>query len=147
MDPIEEARSLAKSASVETFTGGELVKLVTQGWISRVIVGIQAAISASFRTDNVLRPSRVRTKAEVERRFKICVEGFLIMRKDLHWAVPRILDELPIYLRCKLDGADWTPDEVRDAWTGQGKVPILEAFGDDLGEDTPELDGVEIGES
>lgn len=148
-DPIEDARRSAATAPVETFTRGELMKVATEGWIGRVTVGIQAAISASFRTDDVLRPHMVQTRSEVERRFKYCIEGFMIMRKDLHWAIPRILDELPLYLRCRLDGGDWKPNEVRGAWAAKERVPAseLEPDGPDLSDPTPlDVEGVEIGE-
>lgn len=104
---------MPRSTTAEGFAG-ELSKMVTEGWTNRVIMGIQAAISASFKTDQVLRP--VMTKSEVKARFEICTEGFCIMRKDLKWSVPKIIDELPAYLRCKLDRIDWTPDEDRATW-------------------------------
>lgn len=104
---------MSNATSPEGFKG-ELVKMVTEGWTDRVMMGIQAAISASFKTDQVIRS--VMTHNEVKARFEICTEGFCIMRKDLKWSVPRIIDELPVYLRCKLDRIDWTPDEERAAW-------------------------------
>ena len=97
---------------------GQLAKMVTDGWAARVTTGIQAAISASFKTDQVIRP--VLTQDEIRRRFRICTEGFCIMRRDLDWAVPRIVDELPVYLRCKLDGMDWAPNEDRGSWASDG---------------------------
>lgn len=88
---------------------GTLAKMVTEGWIGRVVNGIHAAIVKSYNTDAITRP--VLTKSEIRHRFGICVEGFCIMRRDLQWAVPRIVDELPNYLRKKLDGEHWEPTD------------------------------------
>ena len=101
---------------------GQLAQMVTEGWTGRVTTGIQAAISASFKTDQVIRP--VLTQNETRRRFRICVSGFCIMRRDLGWAVPRIIEELPVYLRCQLDGMDWSPDEDRDSWLSTDTEPM-----------------------
>lgn len=117
---------------------GQLAKMVTEGWTSRVTQGIQAAISASFKTDQVLRP--VMTQNEIRARFKICTDGFCMMRRDLGWAVPRIIDELPVYLRCKLDRMDWTPEEDRNAWlAGPGKA--MELDGEDMAPDLQDVSG------
>ena len=124
---------------------GQLAKMVTEGWTGRVTDGIQAAISASFQTDQVIRS--VMTRNAIRRRFRICTEGFCIMRRDLGWAVPRIIDELPVYLRSKLDGMDWTPDEGREAWLGSERV-AMEVDGGDEAPATPEiLGGVEASDS
>lgn len=98
---------------------GELAKLATTKWLGRVTRGIEIAIAKSFRTDTVLRP--VQTRAEVERRFNMCAEIFFVLRKDLGWSIPRIVDEMPSALRKKLDGAPWAPDSTdtpRKAWAG-----------------------------
>lgn len=120
----------------------DLLRMVTEGWIGRVTDGIQAAIAASFQTDIVLRPSRSRTKNEVRRRFNICVRGFNIMRRDLGWAVPRIIDEMPVYLRCKLDGAPWAPDEVHDSWVAKETVQMV-VDGGDIAPDVDEVHGAQ----
>lgn len=117
---------------------GQLAKMVTEKWLGPVTIGIEAAISASFQTDQVIRP--VLTKDEVRRRFKLCVEGFCIMRKDLGWAVPRIVDELPVYLRKKLDHMDWEPDTDHKSWMGEERV-AMQLDGEDIAPETPELEG------
>jgi hypothetical protein len=135
----------ATEAPLEEFTKGELLKMATEGWTGRVTAGILAAISASYQTDQVIRP--VNTRNETERRFRICVEGFAAMRRDLHWAIPRILDELPVYLRCRLDRMDWRPDEDRSAWIGENPEPgELTEDGSDIGNPATEIQGTEIGD-
>lgn len=106
--------------------GGELAKMVTAGWIPRVVKGIEAAIARSFATDTVLRP--VLTRDEAKRRFEICARGFVTMRRDLHWAVPRIIDELPRYLRANLDGDDWEPAD-HGGWNAGAETKAMVATG------------------
>lgn len=122
---------VGREAPLEDFTQGELVKMVTQGWVGRVIAAITETIAASFESDQILRP--VRTRDEIQRRFRICVEGFVLMRRELGWAVPRILDDLPVYLRHRLDGTPWDPDDERGAWLTKTVEEPLEA--DPSGED------------
>lgn len=112
--------------------------MVTEKWVGPVTTGIEAAISASFQTDQVIRP--VMTQNEIRRRFNLCVRGFCIMRRDLKWAVPRIIDELPVFLRCHLDGMKWEPDEDHDSWMGN-TVARMEADGPDLAPPTPDVLG------
>ena len=102
------AMDIAREAPLEEFTKGQLVRMVTEGWVGRVTAAIAETIRTSFAEDQVLRP--VLTRDEVRRRFRLCVEGFTTMRRDLGWAVPRILDNLPTYLRHRLDGTPWDPD-------------------------------------
>lgn len=126
--------------------GGELMKMVTQKWLGKVTQGITDAISVSFATDDIKRP--VRTNEEIRRRFFICINWFCILRKDMHWSVPRILDALPRALRTELDGGKWSPDDEREkTWVGKGdaETPIeLQDEGDpDMAEDVPEVKGHE----
>lgn len=133
----ESAEPLAK------FTRGTLAKMVTEGWLGRVTHGIEGAIQRSFAEDEVLRP--VTTRNEVQRRFRLCIEGFCLMRRDLHWAVPRILDEMPRYLRCKLDGAPWAPDEERKSWIADEEMVVRIGDPDpDEAPDVPDLSSVGI---
>jgi len=130
------------SSAMQEFTGGELVKLVTEKWIARVIVGFQEAIAFSFETDGLIRP--VQTRNEIERRFKILIKWFVALRRDLHWSVPHILDELPKILRIELDGGKYDPNEDRSAWLGKGKAPSeLEVDGGDLSDPVPIVEGIE----
>lgn len=92
---------------------GELARLATTKWLGRVTAGIQAAISTSFAEDKVLRP--VYTRDEIERRFRMCADIFVTLRKDLGWSIPRILDEMPRALRAKLDGIPWNPETDKSA--------------------------------
>jgi len=121
---------LRREVPLESFTRGELTKLVTEKWIGRVTAAIIGAIAHSFATDLVLRP--VKTQAEIRRRFRICVECFCILRRDLHWAVPHILDELPIALRKRLDGDDWDPKEPGRAWRADDGAEMIVDHGEDL---------------
>lgn len=90
---------------------GEFADLVAQDRIGQVVRGFEAAIKASFAHDH-----GPQTQAEIKRRFDICARIFRQLRGDLSWSVPRILDHLPKYLRCELDGEPWTPDN-KPVWT------------------------------
>jgi hypothetical protein len=82
----------------------------------KVARGLQKTILTSFDKDNTRM-----TRAEVKRRFKICERIFCELRMDLGWSVQRILDHLPNYLRCELDGKSWEPDN-RLVWVpGNGR--------------------------
>lgn len=90
---------------------GLFADLLAQDQIGRVTRGIEAAVVASFREDR-----SVQTGAEIRRRFNICVRLVQQLRGELGWTIPRVLDHLPHYLRCELDGIAWTPD-ARTVWT------------------------------
>lgn len=117
---------------LEEFTRGELVKLVTEKWVGRVTIGITNTIGESFDTDRVLRP--VKTRDEIEWRFRICIKWFVTLRRDLGWSVPRILDDLPKALRHELDGTPYSPDEKHVSWAGKGgpRLEDLEVEDEDL---------------
>lgn len=91
--------------------------LVTDDQVGRVTNAFIETIAKSFEFDdaNSLIKIHRQTKAEQKRRFEICAEGFQIMKGDLKWSYQRALDELPRYLRAKLDGNDWKPD-TRSTW-------------------------------
>jgi hypothetical protein len=129
------------SATLQEFTRGELLKLVTQKWIGRVIIGFEVAIRSSFETDFLIRP--VRTRAEIERRFRILIKWFVTLRREMGWTVPHILDELPKILRMELDGESYEPNEDRSAWLGAGGPQELEPTGIDLSDPTPIINGIE----
>jgi len=117
--------------------------MVTEGWTGRVVSGVETAIRKSFATDALIRP--VVTQDEIKRRFKICLDGFRMMRRDLGWAVPRIVDTLPAYLRAELDEpGGWTPPpEHRSSWFEEGKSRPAELDGPDLAPEVPDGEGIE----
>ena len=89
----------------ESFSG-----LIEQKDLGRVTNSFTEIIGASFLADGAPM-----TRSEVKRRFEICVGIFKQLRGDLHWGISRILDNLPRYLRCELEGDSWTPD-ARGMW-------------------------------
>lgn len=131
------------SATLQEFagTGGELLKMVTQKWMGRTVTAMTEAIDLSFLTDDVIRP--VHTQNEIERRFKICIKWFVIMRRDLKWAVPRILDALPLALRVELDGGRYDPDEAHQAWLAAGEALELLPDGPDMAPVASPVDAIE----
>lgn len=84
--------------------------LVSDDQLARVTLAIERAIAASFAQDG----GRI-TAAEVRRRFAICERLVRQLRGDLGWGLQRVVDHLPRYLRCELDGQPWTPEE-RVVW-------------------------------
>lgn len=84
--------------------------LVTQDQVGRVALAIERAVAMSFAADGS-RP----TSDEVRRRFRLCEELVRQLRGDLGWGLQRVLDHLPRYLRCELDGISWQP-EARVVW-------------------------------
>ncbi len=91
--------------TTETFAG-----LIEAKDLAKITLSFTSTIGASFDEDK----SRS-THSEIKRRFEICVKLFRELRGDLNWGVDRILDKLPEYLRCELDGIPWTPD-TRTMW-------------------------------
>ena len=130
------------SATLQSFHG-ELVKMVTGKWISRVLVGFEAALKYSFETDGLIRP--VMTRAEIERRFGICTRWFVTLRRDCKWSVPRILDELPTILRKELDGERYEPIEDRQSWVKEtaGESLEVDVTADDMAGPVADVAGVE----
>ena len=84
--------------------------LVEHGQLERAVFGIERAVTRSFETDGARM-----TDTEVRRRFGICERLFRQLRGDLNWGLHRVLDHLPHYLRCELDGLAWEPDR-RTIW-------------------------------
>jgi hypothetical protein len=78
--------------------------------VQRAALGIERAVAGSFEADCAHM-----TAAEVRRRFGICERLFRQLRGDLRWGLHRVLDHLPHYLRCELDGQAWEPDR-RTIW-------------------------------
>lgn len=90
---------------------GAFLDLVSEKQVARATVAIERAVIASFEADH----GRM-TRDEIRRRFAICERIIRQLRGDLGWALARVLDHLPRYLRCELDGVPWTP-ETRVLWT------------------------------
>ncbi len=90
---------------------GTFSDLVTQQQVGAATVAIERAIARSLREDN----ARV-TGDEIRRRFAICERLLRRLRGDLGWGLHRVIDHLPRYLRCELDGVPWEPD-ARTVWT------------------------------
>lgn len=89
-----------------------------------VFNAIFGIVAQSFRNDaarnGAEHAQRVQTEAEMKRRADICGRWFRVMRGDLHWSKPRILDELPRALQAELDGGTYTPPE-RSLWAAGGQ--------------------------
>lgn len=77
----------------------------------KAVDAITNAINLSFGQDRARE-----TQSEIKQRFNICLGYVGVMRNELGWSWSRIHDTLPQALRCKLDGADWTPPQ-RNSWT------------------------------
>lgn len=91
---------------------GEFAALIdSEKLLASAVRGFQAAIARSFQQDN-----GPQTQNEIKRRFDICARIFRRLRSDCGWSVQRIVDYLPRYLRCELDGQPWTPDSTT-LWT------------------------------
>jgi hypothetical protein len=90
--------------------------LVSEDQVAHVMLAFERAIADSFAADG----SRV-TGAEIRRRFAICERLLRQLRGDLGWGLSRVLDHLPGYLRCELDGAPWRPD-ARVIWVPEDDV-------------------------
>jgi hypothetical protein len=89
---------------------GTLLDALGNDELPRVVLGIEHAVHKSFATDGARM-----TGAEVRRRFDICERLFRQLRGDLGWGLQRVIDHLPHYLRCELDGQPWEPDR-RTLW-------------------------------
>ena len=90
---------------------GTFSDLVTQQQVGAATVAIERAIARSLAEEN----ARV-TGDEIRRRFAICERLLRHLGGDLGWGLQRVLDHLPRYLRCELDGVAWEPD-ARTVWT------------------------------
>jgi hypothetical protein len=86
------------------------LEIVERSQVAAVSAAIEAAVGKSFRDDSARM-----TRDEVRRRFEICERIFRTLRGELAWGLQRVLDRLPYYLRCELDGKRWEPDR-RTIW-------------------------------
>ena len=89
------------------------LSLLANDELAPALLGIERAVSQSLRDDG----ARV-TSDELRRRFAICERLIRQLRGDLGWGLQRVLDHLPHYLRCELDGQPWQPD-ARTIWMPQ----------------------------
>lgn len=87
-----------------------LLATLSAAELAGVTLAIERAVERSFEVDR----ARV-TGVEIRRRFDLCLCIFTHLRGDLGWGLLRILDRLPRYLRCELDGQPWAPDH-RTCW-------------------------------
>jgi hypothetical protein len=86
------------------------MELLEKDQIGRVMLAIEQAVTRSFEVDGARM-----TGDEIRRRFSICERLIRRLRGDLGWGLHRVLDHLPHYLRCELDGQPWEPD-TRTIW-------------------------------
>lgn len=91
-------------------TSKPFLDLLGCGELARATAGLERVVARSFEADGARM-----TGAEIRRRFGICERLFRQLRGDLRWGLARVLDHLPHYLRCELDGLPWEPDR-RTCW-------------------------------
>ena len=89
------------------------LEFVAEDQVVAVAHAIEAAVAKSFEADR----SRA-TGDEIRRRFALCEHVIRQLRADLGWGLQRVLDHLPHYLRCEVDGQPWEPDK-RTIWMPQ----------------------------
>ncbi len=90
-------------------------------------------INRSFAEDRLRNPlAGSQTQSELKRRTKICLDWFLIFRRDMHFSVARSLDIMPRALRAKLDGLPWEPTETERSWGAPDRTKPMEVDQDDL---------------
>jgi hypothetical protein len=95
---------------------GAFLDLVTADQVARVTFAVERVIADSFGADGARA-----TGDEVRRRFAICERLVRQLRGDLGWGLQRVLDRLPVYLRCELDGVRWVPD-ARVVWVPEDEA-------------------------
>ncbi len=103
-----------------------LVELVSEDPtnVARLVKGIERAIQRSSDQDLVRDGAGrvITTAAEIKRRTNLCIDAAKVLRHDMKWSVPRIVDALPRILRRQLDGQDWDPttESARLSWFAEG---------------------------
>ena len=113
---------------------GHYVQLTHSDDLGKVTRGFEDAIALSFITNPMKNP----TQHEIKRRFKLCDKVFTLLRGDLHWSIPKILDVLPTYLKCELDGVPYNPEDVGASWSAAAveqsvdvpRLPTIPSVGD-----------------
>ncbi len=81
------------------------------GTLARVTASLEAAVSRSF----VTHAMRHMTRAEVKRRFDICLRWFRTLRADHAWSNERAADTAGRALVVELNGGTFVPDS-RSVW-------------------------------
>lgn len=94
---------------------GQYAQLCTSNDVGKVTNAFLSAIELSFVTNPM--PSGVVSQNEVAHRFKLCDRIFMMLRGDLKWSIPKIVDILPTYLKCELDGVPYNPESVGSSWS------------------------------
>lgn len=89
-------------------------------------MGISHAVGTSFAADG----SRS-TRAEVTRRFEICLSLLEQQCMDYGFSLSRGINNLPRGLRARLDGGDWDPRVKSSTWLSGGDTS---SAADDEGE-------------
>lgn len=92
---------------------GHYVQLCHSDDLGKVTGAFEESIALSFITNPMKNP----TQAEIRRRFNLCDKIFSTLRGDLKWSVPKIVDVLPTYLKCELDGVPYSPEDVGASWS------------------------------
>ncbi len=114
------------ASSISVVEPGVFLDLVQHDQIAKVVRGIETAVAQSFIDERarqaIVLVGKAPTRDEVKRRGQICLRVFKELRGDLKWGVDRILDHLPYYLRCELDGVSWRPEDhtKRNVWSPTG---------------------------
>lgn len=94
---------------------GQYVQLIHSDDLGKVTRAFEDAIALSFITNPMKNP----TQHEIKRRFNLCDKIFGTLRGDLKWSVPKIVDVLPTYLKCELDGVPYNPEDVGASWSAE----------------------------
>lgn len=109
----------------------QLIKCLDPKWYGNVMRSIGTAVTRSFQEDLkaqqnalIITPNGSTTafsKLEAARRIEICMGGALIMRKDLGFSCPQIIDHIHGYLRSILDKGEWVEPKVTDKWAAESR--------------------------
>lgn len=98
--------------------GTPLTDLLTDpGQLGRVTAAIETAVAKSFESHAM----RHTTRAEVKRRFDICLRWFRALREEYKWSNDRAADTLAQALAAELNGGTFTPD-ARSVWMPEDGV-------------------------
>ena len=105
-----------------------LEKLLASDDVARVEAYFGAVVRMSFLQDARRRQSSlismpsgtVRiTRDEINRRIKMCIDWFFVLRGDMHYSIMKAMDILPLALRNELDGVEWEPPPASAGWAPQ----------------------------
>ena len=82
-----------------------------QGTLGKLTNGITQAVHRSFENQSMKNP----TRAEITRRFEICMKWAKVFRGDLRWGIQRIVDEFDNVLVAELTVKKYEPPK-RTTW-------------------------------